>query len=228
MGVHRHAAERAMAERHTDKAGRHIGILGGTFDPIHNAHLALGEAAMKQFSLDELWFMPDCNPPHKRQQQKSDTRHRCRMTALAVEGHPGFVCSLFEQSREGFTYTADTLAALRESYPNDSFYFIMGADSLFELESWYHPENIMALACILVAVRTYESANVALEEAVAALRRKYHADIRLLDCPPMDISSTQIRRLVAEGRSLQGLVPPAVEAYIRSEHLYQQGGAHEV
>ena len=128
-----------------------IGILGGTFDPIHKAHLALGRQAYEQFHLDAVWFMPSNHPPHKKDHPVTAGEIRREMVSLAVRGIPGFVCSDFELRREGNTYTAKTLSLLSKEFPGDRFYFIIGADSLYEIENWYHPETVMALAVLLVA-----------------------------------------------------------------------------
>ena len=143
-----------------------IGILGGTFDPIHKAHLALGRQAYEQFHLDAVWFMPSNHPPHKKDHSVTAGEIRREMVSLAVRGIPGFVCSDFELRREGNTYTAKTLSLLSKEFPGDRFYFIIGADSLYEIESWYHPETVMALAVLLVAVRPYEQDHPSLEQQI--------------------------------------------------------------
>ena len=123
---------------------RRIGILGGTFDPVHNGHLLLGEQAYREYGLDEIWFMPSHVPPHKKDHFITDGAARIRMLELATESIPYFTVSDFEMGREGNTYTAQTLALLKEAYPDIEVYFIIGADSLYQLESWYHPEQVMA------------------------------------------------------------------------------------
>ena len=128
---------------------RRIGILGGTFDPVHNGHLLLGEQAYREYGLDEIWFMPSHVPPHKKDHLITDGAARIRMLELATESIPYFTVSDFEMGREGNTYTAQTLALLKEAYPDIEVYFIIGADSLYQLESWYHPEQVMAQAVLL-------------------------------------------------------------------------------
>lgn len=112
-----------------------IGIMGGTFDPIHNGHLMLGEQAYREYGLDEVWYMPSGHPPHKKNHHVTVPAMRFEMTKLAVKGHKGFFCSDFEVRRSGNTYTAQTLSLLRKSYPGHTFYFIIGADSLYEIEN---------------------------------------------------------------------------------------------
>ena len=133
---------------------RRVGILGGTFDPVHNGHLLLGEQAHREYGLDEIWFMPSHVPPHKKDHHITDGAARIRMLELATESVPYFSVSDFEMGREGNTYTAQTLALLKEAYPDIEVYFIIGADSLYQLESWYHPEQVMAQAVLLVSGRT--------------------------------------------------------------------------
>ena len=141
------------------------------------------------------------------------------MLRLALDGIPGFFVSDFEMRREGNTYTAQTLTLLKEKYPDVRFSFIIGADSLFQLETWYHPEQVMALASLLVAGREYHAEHTLNEEA-ERLRRKYGADIRLLHSRMMDISSEEIRRMAAEGKDISACVPAAVASYIREHGLY--------
>lgn len=198
---------------------KRIGIMGGTFDPVHNGHLLLGQQAYREYGLEEIWYMPSHIPPHKRDHHVADGADRLAMLRLALEEAPGFLVSDFEMRREGTTYTAQTLRLLKEQYPDTEFYFIIGADSLFQLETWYHPEQVMALASLLVAGREYHAEHTLNEEA-ERLRRKYGADIRLLHSRMMDISSEEIRRMAAEGKDISACVPAAVASYIREHGLY--------
>lgn len=199
---------------------RRIGILGGTFDPVHNGHLLLGEQAYREYGLDEIWFMPSHVPPHKKDHLITDGAARIRMLELATESIPYFTVSDFEMGREGNTYTAQTLALLKEAYPDIEVYFIIGADSLYQLESWYHPEQVMAQAVLLVSGRTYEDGGVPLEDKVAYFNEKYNADIRILHNPKIDVASADIRKKAAEGRDLSKDMPAAVAEYIRETGLY--------
>ena len=199
---------------------RRIGILGGTFDPVHNGHLLLGEQAYREYGLDEIWFMPSHVPPHKKDHLITDGAARIRMLELATESIPYFTVSDFEMGREGNTYTAQTLALLKEAYPDIEVYFIIGADSLYQLESWYHPEQVMAQAVLLVSGRTYEDGGVPLEDKVAYFNEKYNADIRILHNPKIDVASADIRKKAAEGRDLSKDMPAAVAEYIRKTGLY--------
>lgn len=197
-----------------------IGILGGTFDPIHNGHLRLGMKAYEEFGLETVWFMPSGVPPHKRDHRITEGKLRSDMIKLAIADTPCFLYSDFELKREGNTYTAQTLTLLRQQRPEDEFYFIIGADSLYEIEHWYHPEQVMGQAALLVAGRAYRYSHRNLEEQITCLGERYGARIYPIHCPQMDVSSEGIRAAVAQGRSIEGLVPYAVETYIRSHGLY--------
>ncbi|MDO4328193.1 MAG: nicotinate-nucleotide adenylyltransferase [Lachnospiraceae bacterium] len=198
-----------------------IGIMGGTFDPIHNGHLMLGRQALEEYQLDQIWFMPSGQPPHKKDHPVTDADIRCEMVKLALLGQSGFVFSDFEIRRPGNTYTAQTLALLHQEYPQHEFYFIVGADSLYEIERWYEPERIMSQTVILAAGREYEGIHRSLKGQMNYLKEKYGAQIEYLHCREMDISSEEIRSLTAEGQSVKDLVPEAVFVYMEKNHLYQ-------
>lgn len=198
-----------------------IGIMGGTFDPIHNGHLMLGRQALREYSLDQIWFMPSGQPPHKKDHRVTDAEIRCKMVRLALMGYPDFVFSDFEIKRPGNTYTAQTLALLHQEYPEHQFYFIVGADSLYEIERWYEPERIMSQTILLVAGREYEGAHRSLSNQIQYLESKYGAQIYLLHCREMDVSSEEIRSLVSEGRTVRSYVPEPVFTYLKEKHLYQ-------
>lgn len=199
-----------------------IGIMGGTFDPIHNGHLLLGRQAYDEYELKEIWFMPSGIPPHKKEHEVTAVEDRLAMVRLAVRNFPYFVCSDFEIQRQGNTYTAETLRLLHQKYPQHDFYFIIGADSLYQLENWYHPREVMRQAVLLVADREYEQAHCPIEEQIAILRERYNADIRLLHGKEVDIASAKLRERRAKGKSLASYVPEAVEEYIRARGLYQE------
>ena len=121
-----------------------IGIMGGTFDPIHNGHLMLGEYAYQQFHLDEVWYMPNGNPPHKSNPEiRKDLQDRAEMTRLAIEEIPYFRLCTYEIDRKETSYSYQTMEYFKETYPQDEFYFIIGADSLFNLETWKCPERLL-------------------------------------------------------------------------------------
>lgn len=154
-----------------------IGIMGGTFDPIHNVHLMLGIQAYREYHLDSVWYMPSKCPPHKSDHVVTSTKDRCEMVRQAVHPYPFMVFSDFELLREGNTYTADTLRLLHESYPEHEFFFIIGADSLFNIEKWYHPEQVLTQAVFLVAGRLNSHLLTNVENATV----KNHSDSCCLD-----------------------------------------------
>lgn len=199
-----------------------IGIMGGTFNPIHNGHLMLAEYAYRGFDLDEVWFLPNGNPPHKQSLNlKSDTPSRVEMTRLAIEDVPYFKLCTYEAESKETSYTYRTLMHFREAYPQHTFYFIIGADSLCSIDSWVHPEKLLSLAVFLAAYRDDMDTPSEMNERIRFLNQKYHADIRLLRTPILDISSHEIRAQVAEGKLDRTAVPACVAEYIEKQGLYQ-------
>lgn len=198
-----------------------IGIMGGTFDPIHNGHLMLGKTAYDQFKLDEIWFMPNGNPPHKKQESiESDAKHRLKMTALAIEDIRNFKLQDYEVKRVNVSCSWETMKHFKEQYPDDEFYFIIGADSLFSIETWVHPDRLFPNCVILAAYRDDIDTAEEMNTQIAYIGKKYNADIRLLRSPLMQVSSSELRQMIEEGKNITGLVPPKVESYIIKEGLY--------
>ena len=197
-----------------------IGIMGGTFDPIHKGHLMLAQAAYSELGLDEVLFLPSKNPPHKLDKQITSEEARCRMVMLAIEGYPQFRFSDIEMKRQGRSYTVDTLRQLKSRYEQDMLYFIMGADSLLMLQDWKDPEEILSLAVIVVAVRD-DVGKKELEEVRKGLLQKYSGEILLLSMERSRESSTMIREAVHEGKDISQMVPEPVVAYIEEKGLYQ-------
>lgn len=196
-----------------------IGIMGGTFNPIHNGHLILAESAYEQFHLDKIIFLPSGNPPHKPNVSYIEAKHRCNMVDIAIYDNFHFEISLDEVNRPGITYTADTLRDMRRADPASEFYFIIGADSLFSFETWHQPEKICKYCTLLVATREGHDSK-AVENKISELRKKYKADIFRIISPDFDISSKLIRERVSAKRSIKYFVPKAVEDYIRRNDLY--------
>lgn len=194
-----------------------IGIMGGTFDPIHNGHLMLGEYAGRQFRLQKVWFLPNGNPPHK--SGETEVRHRIEMVKLALEGHDRFELNLYEAEKGTVSYSYDTIRNLNELYPEHEFYFIIGADSLFSIESWKCPQNLLSDCTILAACRD-EKDQSQVQEQIDYLKKKYQAGIELLLTPMMDVSSSDIRQMVQYGMDISSLVPPGVKEYIHEHRLY--------
>ncbi len=204
----------------SDTAPKRVGLMGGTFDPIHNAHLALAECAMQELSLHEVWFMPAGDPYFKHDRCVSAASDRASMTELAIRPYPGFRLSRIELERHGETYTSETLAELKKRYPEVHFYFILGSDSLYQLETWHDPETIMRLATLVAAEREYPDRPRSFSMQLEYLRTRYGADIAVLHFPETDLSSTEIRHLASENADLSSLVPKAVSDYIRKHQLY--------
>jgi nicotinate-nucleotide adenylyltransferase len=201
---------------------KRVGILGGTFDPIHNGHLKLAENAYAQFPLDEILFMPAPNPPHKTDHLITDFAVRMEMVRLAIRPYAGFVCSDFEAGRQGKSYTAQTLEELQQANPDTAYSFILGADSFYEIGTWYHPEIILRLADLIVADRDYEKNHQSLEKHADDLRERYGARIGFIRAEEVDISSVHLRKLISENRSTEKYLPAAVLNYIREHHLYHE------
>lgn len=195
--------------------------MGGTFDPIHNGHLALGQSAYEQFDLDEIWFMPNGNPPHKDQSSiKMDATIRSHMVELAIADKEAFRLEKYEILKKGVCCSYETMAHFVKQYPENEFYFIIGADSLFALESWVHPELLFPNCILLAAFRgeiyTAEEMNIQIQY----LKNKYNAKIELLNAPMIHVSSSELRERLMSGKSVTGWIPKAVEAYIEKERLY--------
>lgn len=198
-----------------------IGILGGTFDPIHNGHLMLGEEAFRQFKLNEVWFMPNGNPPHKHAQSiRLDTTDRVQMVQLAIADYPMFHLCEYEVKRHEVSYSFETIEYFNELYPTYEFYFIIGADSLFAIESWAHPERLFSACTILASYRDDLDTPAEMNVQIEYLKKKYCANIKLLISPLIDISSSEIRDLTKEGGTIHDMVPKEIEAYIQGHALY--------
>lgn len=199
-----------------------IGIMGGTFDPIHSGHLMLGKQAYEEYDLDCVWYMPSRQPPHKKDHQITSPANRLEMVRLAVENTPFFACSDFELCRtEGNTYTADTLLLLKQAYPDTEFYFIVGADSIFDIEKWYHPEIVMKNAVILAADRSCGHDDVPLNRQIEYLAKKYDARICRLHSRRMNVSSQLLREKIQNGECVSSYIPDPVAQFIEEHQLYR-------
>lgn len=203
------------------KKKKKIGIMGGTFNPIHFGHLILAEAAYEQYHLDKVLIMPAKEPSHKTISDTITEEDRVEMVKRAIKGNDHFELSLLEINREGITYTIDTLTELHEEDSEIEYYFIMGADSLFHFNSWKEPEKILKLTNILVANRDLSTFS-ALNSQIDYLSDKYdEANISLLDTPNLEISSHALRKRVRQNLSIKYYVPESVEEYIKEHGLYR-------
>ena len=199
-----------------------IGILGGTFDPIHFGHLAIAEAARDRLDLDRVILIPAGRPWLKSGHQVSSPAHRLAMARLAIEDRPGLEMSPIEVDRPGPTYTVDTLVELRRELGSGvELYLILGMDSVRELRRWRDPERLFGM-CTVVAVSRPDSVDVSSAEIEQSFPGA-HGRVRTIRGPMLDISATDIRMRVAEGRSISNCVPPSVQRYIRQHGLYLGG-----
>ena len=201
-----------------------LGIMGGTFDPIHNGHLVAAEQAFDDLALDVVVFMPAGRPAFKQDKRVTAGEDRYAMTLLATSDNPHFVASRFEVDREGITYTADTLERLRVMYPeNVEIYFITGADAIAEVVTWRDADKIANLAHLVGATRPgYD-----LSHAKALISASdYDFDVTYLEVPALAISSSYLRGRVAARQSLRYLTPDSVSGYIYKHHLYGSAPAY--
>lgn len=196
------------------------GIMGGTFNPIHFGHLAIAQKAWKQFTLDKVLFLPCGVPYMKDLKEVLPAKIRCEMTRLAIEDIPFFELSMIEAQKETNTYTCETIAALKKNDSETEYYFIVGADSLWDIEKWKSPDYIFQ-NCHILAARRDDKSQTDMEKQITYLKGKFGADISLLEVDPMDISSSMIRNRVRNNLSIHDLVPETVETYIYSHKLYQ-------
>ncbi len=199
-----------------------VGIMGGTFNPIHEGHLMIARAAMKSARLDQVIFLPSGQPPHKQNILLASAINRLNMTILAVHGQRGFVVSDMEVLREGTTYTVDTVREMRRLYPDVELYYIIGGDTLFQLPTWRTPEQIAQLLNGgMIVVPRPGADKEELEQEAAKLREVLGFNAIIAEDGGPEISSTEIRERLMNGESTAGMVPQAVADYITQHGLYQ-------
>ena len=198
--------------------------MGGTFDPIHIGHLLIAEQAFQQFALDKVLFMPAGNPPHKKNREgRATNEQRMEMVRMAIENNPHFELSLMEMNESnesGYSYTYITLEKLKERHPDTEYYFIIGADSLYDFKGWAMPERICACATILVATRNHTDEKL-LDYELKMNSSWFKGRFEKLLIDNIDISSQQLRKWIREGKSVRYYIPDTVIAYISDQQIYR-------
>lgn len=200
-----------------------LGILGGTFDPIHNGHLAAATAAQQALDLDAITLIPSHVPPHRRDPVGASSEHRYAMAALAAADRPGWSASRIEIDRDGASYTYDTLVRLRETVSvGAQYFFILGADAFAEIASWSRYPAVLDLAHFVVVSRPGITLDSLRERVPSAFNKRPSGETRviLVEATTPDISATDVRRRVKSGEAIDGLVPDAVASYIQTHRLY--------
>jgi len=183
-----------------------LGIFGGSFDPVHRGHLVLADCCLEQAQLDAIWFVPAAEQPLKPQGPRASAAHRLAMLERALASRDEFQVSTIELERGGVSYTVDTLEAIHDQQPSAELFFLMGADSLAELPRWHRAAEVCQLATPLIVRRA---------------GAEVPPDFLQVEMPATPVSSSQIRELIAEGKSWKELVPPAIAEYINKHNLYR-------
>ena len=191
-----------------------IGILGGSFDPIHNGHLNMALKSYEQYALDEIWLIPNGNAPHKDSDKMADAEHRLAMCKLVANQYPFIKTSDIEIISEEYSFTYITVTKLHEMYPEHEFYFIMCADSLDYFDRWRKPE-IIASVCKILVINRDEFTEEDMNAKIHRINEIFPADIQIVHCPKVDVSSTELRKKLDKADVL-----PEVYAYICEHDLY--------
>jgi nicotinate-nucleotide adenylyltransferase len=210
-----------------------IGLLGGTFNPVHNAHLRIAEAARLACQLDKVIFIPAADPPHKVLAGDVSFAHRAAMVRLAVAGHPGFEVSLLEGERGGKSYSYDTLKAFLQWHPAPALHFIIGADSFLEIGTWHRYRELFGMCNMIVVERPGcivadpfaalpDEARCHFVQVNCNIRHESGTVVTFISGVPLDVSSTEIRQKAAAGADITAFVPPDVAAYISQQRIYHQ------
>jgi nicotinate-nucleotide adenylyltransferase len=198
-----------------------LGVFGGTFNPVHLGHLILAEQCREQGRLDQVLFVPAPRPPHKQDTELASYAQRVEMLALATSGQPAFRVDELEKDRPGPSFTVDTLQQLRERHREAEMFLIIGSDTLRDLPQWYQPVRILELAGLLVVPRPgWSILGEAEVKKTLALPDSFSLCCQTCEIPLIDIASRDLRRRIAQGRSVRYMIPRAVEAYIQDKNLY--------
>ncbi|MCM8710384.1 nicotinate-nucleotide adenylyltransferase [Clostridium sp. SYSU_GA19001] len=197
------------------------GIFGGTFDPIHNGHLYIAHEAVERLNLDFLIFMPSGNPPHKTGRKKTDASIRYELVNMAIKEEKRFILSNFEIRNKGLSYTYKTLEYFNTIEPDTEWYFVTGADCLIELESWKSVDRILNLCKLAVFSRPgYNKEEILIHKEIA--QKKYNKEIIFLDINPLNISSTDIKKMIREGKDVSLFLPKNVYNIVLELGLYKE------
>ena len=199
---------------------KRYGMMGGTFNPIHLAHLYIAYEAKEALNLDKVIFMVSGNPPHKKESSVIDSNYRYDMVKMAIKDYSGFEISDYEIQKQGYSYTYETLKYLKGDEEDVELFFIAGADSLMDIEKWKKPELVLN-NCTFVAFNRGEYTKEALENQKKKLQDKYNSNIILLDISNLDISSSMIRERIINGKRVDFFMPDKVTEYIKQNHLYR-------
>lgn len=200
-----------------------IGICGGTFDPIHMGHLLVADMVRCHFGLDKVLFIPSGNPPHKKANKVSDSKHRFKMVELATKSNSFFEALPIEVDRKGYTYTVDTLKQLGEIYPEDTnLFYIIGSDVVMDLLTWRDFKRVFELTNFISVLRPGYSRKQ-YDDQIEYLRSSFGIKLETFEIPLIGISSTFIRRQLLQGESIKYMVPEQVEQYILYNKLYIEG-----
>lgn len=191
--------------------------MGGTFNPVHNAHLIIAETTREEYKLDRVIFITGGNPPHKT--GAINAQMRFVMTHMAIEGNDYFTDDDFEVNRTERSYSVHTLEYLKNKYPEDELFFIIGEDSLNDLEKWYEPERILTMCSILVFPRISRES---LNEKIKEMNGKFNGEILPVSAPIMELSSSNVRDRIKNGKTVRYMVPDRVIEYIENNHLYEE------
>jgi nicotinate-nucleotide adenylyltransferase len=201
-----------------------LGLFGGTFDPVHLAHLAIAETARERLGLDRVVFIPAGAPPHKAGQAVSPAADRLEMVRAAVADNPSFACSDVELLRPGPSYAADTLGAFAQAHPGAELFWLLGSDSVTELHTWRAPDRLFRLATFVGLARPgWPEAQV--RAWLAAQPPGMRPRLEFVDVPLLEISASEVRRRAAAGESVRYLVPDPVRAYLLAHGLYRPEGS---
>ena len=197
-----------------------IGIMGGTFNPIHFGHLILAESAYENLELDSVVFIPAGIPPHKQDEEIVSKKDRLKMVDLAIDDNNHFEVSTIELDKKSISYSFETLELLKEENTNTNYYFITGSDSLYNIEKWKAPEKLLALCELVVASRSDENLD-RLKQHKKVIEKKYRTTVHILNMPTIELSSSDIRDRVKNGKTIKYFVPKDVENYIYMNDLYK-------